>query len=1019
MIIWICGLSGSGKSSTARALSAILDSHNKPNIMLDGNHLRKIYDEKGYDRASRIALGIKYANLASALSDEKIVIIAANGMLNETSEYCRTHLSDFIEVFLDVPREELFRRDSAGLYSRYQNGEVRNVGGLDLIVDTPKADLHIKYNPKNSAKDIAEAIFDFLEHRDSPAQAQSAESNAILSTKARSLKNLQSRIKKGVILPIFTITRGEFSDKKALQNLLNNLKESGEKSFIVRSSSQNEDTLISSNAGAFLSIADVEVERIESAIEEVLKSYNDVNSSLGNHCIDLAFRHKARTPSPLTLCQNTKNSTSKTADTRILGEMQGDSMESAVDSAESSDSTYSNPLNDEVLIQPMAKNIAISGVAFNYEPKNFAPYYIIEYAKDSTDAVTSGVSGIKKYIHSRLCKTPPKDKFLIKVIALFKEIECLIPHTPLDMEFGIDKDGTIYLFQIRKLIIKSNAKELDSSTFEMLENKLASILKPQPFLYGKSGILSVMSDWNPAEIIGLHPRILSFSLYKELISDSIWADSRALLGYRNVAPNPLIYNLQGFPYVDVRASFNSFIPQSLDDKIARKLVDYYLDKLRSFPHLHDKVEFEIIFCGYYFDSDERLRELQNSGFSTDEISAIRLSLQSLMRDILAKKPYLEAIENIKILSQRREVALRLENKSEAIFWLLEDCKVYGTKSFAILARMGFMAVRFLDSLIQKGILNKEQKDSFINSLDGLTTQFSYDVANLKKDAFLAKYGHLRPGSYDILSPSYSENYEQYFSHTPSTSHAKRADSKRPKKADAKKVSEFNLSLNQIKEIESLLKDSGFNASVLEFFDFIAMGILEREKSKFEFSKNLSEILRLIGEVGADFGLNKNDLSFCEIGVFIKAFSASLHIEGLILESIARNKAEFLKQDGLLMPSIISNPNDIYSFYEMDSMPNFITQKRIKAEVLRLDSKTQDLSGKIICLQQADPGFDWIFSHNIAGLLTRFGGANSHMAIRANELGLPAVIGCGEKYDMWAGANVLEIDCANSKVEVVL
>ena len=52
------------------------------------------------------------------------------------------------------------------------------------------------------------------------------------------------------------------------------------------------------------------------------------NSSLGNHCIDLAFRHKARTQSPLTLCQNAKNSTSKTADTRILGEMQGDSMES-------------------------------------------------------------------------------------------------------------------------------------------------------------------------------------------------------------------------------------------------------------------------------------------------------------------------------------------------------------------------------------------------------------------------------------------------------------------------------------------------------------------------------------------------------------------------------------------------------------------------------------------------------------------------------------------------------------------
>ncbi|MGX3045701.1 hypothetical protein [Helicobacter sp. T3_23-1056] len=41
------------------------------------------------------------------------------------------------------------------------------------------------------------------------------------------------------------------------------------------------------------------------------------NSPLGNHCRDLAFRHKARTSSALTLCQNAKNSTSNTANARI------------------------------------------------------------------------------------------------------------------------------------------------------------------------------------------------------------------------------------------------------------------------------------------------------------------------------------------------------------------------------------------------------------------------------------------------------------------------------------------------------------------------------------------------------------------------------------------------------------------------------------------------------------------------------------------------------------------------------
>ena len=57
--------------------------------------------------------------------------------------------------------------------------------------------------------------------------------------------------------------------------------------------------------------------------------------------------------------------------------------------------------------------------------------------------------------------------------------------------------------------------------------------------------------------------------------------------------------------------------------------------------------------------------------------------------------------------------------------------------------------------------------------------------------------------------------------------------------------------------------------------------------------------------------------------------------------------------------------------------------------------TRNLAGAIVCIPGADPGYDWIFSQGIAGLITAFGGANSHMAIRAAELGIPAVIGAGE------------------------
>ena len=53
-------------------------------------------------------------------------------------------------------------------------------------------------------------------------------------------------------------------------------------------------------------------------------------------------------------------------------------------------------------------------------------------------------------------------------------------------------------------------------------------------------------------------------------------------------------NFSGIPYIDVRVSFNSFIPHDLDDSIAGRLVDYYLAKLISQPSLHDKIEFEIV-----------------------------------------------------------------------------------------------------------------------------------------------------------------------------------------------------------------------------------------------------------------------------------------------------------------------------------------------------------------------------------------------------------------------------------------
>jgi len=65
------------------------------------------------------------------------------------------------------------------------------------------------------------------------------------------------------------------------------------------------------------------------------------------------------------------------------------------------------------------------------------------------------------------------------------------------------------------------------------------------------------------------------------------------------------------------------------------------------------------------------------------------------------------------------------------------------------------------------------------------------------------------------------------------------------------------------------------------------------------------------------------------------------------------------------------------------------------------------------------GYDFIFSHNIKGLATRYGGANSHMSIRSLELGVPAIIGVGPKdFETLVNANTVEINCEQKFFKII-
>ena len=123
----------------------------------------------------------------------------------------------------------------------------------------------------------------------------------------------------------------------------------------------------------------------------------------------------------------------------------------------------------------------------------------------------------------------------------------------------------------------------------------------------------------------------------------------------------------------------------------------------------------------------------------------------------------------------------------------------------------------------------------------------------------------------------------------------------------------------------------------------------------------------------------------------------------------------------LLPSIIFSEDDFQVIRSYIAKPNYITKKQIMANTLILNPKIkiQDIENKIVIIENADPGYDWIFAKNPQGLITKYGGIASHMAIRCEEVGIPAVIGCGEMlFEKLKIAELIFIDCKNEKIDII-
>ena len=110
------------------------------------------------------------------------------------------------------------------------------------------------------------------------------------------------------------------------------------------------------------------------------------------------------------------------------------------------------------------------------------------------------------------------------------------------------------------------------------------------------------------------------------------------------------------------------------------------------------------------------------------------------------------------------------------------------------------------------------------------------------------------------------------------------------------------------------------------------------------------------------------------------------------------------------------PQDIYEYDEKENKTNFISNKSVFGEAYLIKNlKKFKINQKIVLIESADPGYDFIFNHNIKGLITKYGGVNSHMSIRCAELKIPAAIGVGNyKFNKILNKKII-LECGSKKI----
>jgi len=164
LVIWITGLSGSGKSTIARFLEIELHKRNYLTKLLDGDNVRAgINNNLGFSEADRAENIRRIAEISKLFVQGGVILIDC--FISPTHEIRNTARqiigeNDFFEIYINTPLEECERRDTKGLYAKARAGIIKNFTGIDSPYEEP---LNPDVEIKTMEMSIEEAVLKILD----------------------------------------------------------------------------------------------------------------------------------------------------------------------------------------------------------------------------------------------------------------------------------------------------------------------------------------------------------------------------------------------------------------------------------------------------------------------------------------------------------------------------------------------------------------------------------------------------------------------------------------------------------------------------------------------------------------------------------------------------------------------------------------------------------------------------------------------------------------------------------------